>query len=76
MTNEEREQRTEAGVAEHKAMLAKYHGTPVLCIGVGHAPGEMPGKFIVSLAGKLPLSEAYHIITAMQEELAAKLGVL
>lgn len=76
MTTEQRDARIFKALAEHKVMMEDNHATPLLCIGIGHAPSRAAGAYVYSMVAGLSIEEAYRIISAMQEDLAIRLNVL
>lgn len=75
MTTEERDPIIKERLQAFATKLVKANATPLFCVGIGHAPGPTKGVYVVSLAGELPLAEAYKILKSMTEDVAIKLGI-
>lgn len=75
MTPDDRDAQINTAFDEVFSKFGVNNASPLFFVGIGHAPGPNPGKFVVHLVGGYPLAEAFIVLKAITEDLAAKLGV-
>lgn len=75
MTPDDRDAQINTAFDEAFDVFGQQNATPLFFVGIGHAPGPNPAKFVYHLVGAYPLGEAYTFMKAITEHLAAKLGV-
>lgn len=76
MSPQEFEARLTSALARTKGKLAEQHATPILTVGIVHAPNKDHGNYaIVFCQDEVDLQTAHALLSSMLEQVNFQLGI-